>query len=154
MTLLPTPSPFHMGNNETPEGWRERRADVQARTGTQHGPALPVVARSIQEGDPLVAGDYAPRPAQPGAAADFGPYTTAVRRWEAVIDRPAPPPTITVNDSPRLNPDFVEWMMGLPPGHVTASGCSRTAALKMLGNGVVPQQALLALQLLDPREEP
>ncbi len=36
--------------------------------------------------------------------------------------------------------------MGLPAGHVTAvPGLSRTAQLKALGNGVVPQQATTAL---------
>lgn len=45
----------------------------------------------------------------------------------------------------RLNPQFVEYMMGLPEGWVTDAGLSRTQQLKMLGNGVVPQQALFAL---------
>lgn len=36
--------------------------------------------------------------------------------------------------------------MGLPPGWVTAvPELPRTQQLKILGNGVVPQQALLAL---------
>lgn len=36
--------------------------------------------------------------------------------------------------------------MGFPEGWV--AGVSRTQALKMLGNAVVPQQAMLALELL------
>jgi DNA (cytosine-5)-methyltransferase 1 len=48
-----------------------------------------------------------------------------------------------------LAPNFVEWLMGLPAGWVTeVPGLSRVAQLKALGNGVVPQQAALALQLL------
>jgi len=43
---------------------------------------------------------------------------------------------------------FVEWMMGLDPGHVTGHGLRPAQELKMLGNGVVPQQAELALRLL------
>jgi DNA (cytosine-5)-methyltransferase 1 len=39
-------------------------------------------------------------------------------------------------------------MMGLPSGHVTGHGLSAAQELKMLGNGVVPQQAALALRLL------
>jgi len=40
-------------------------------------------------------------------------------------------------------------MMGLPAGWVTAvPGLPRNAQLKALGNGVVPQQAALALRLL------
>lgn len=39
--------------------------------------------------------------------------------------------------------------MGLPDGWVTAvPGLSRNAQLKALGNGVVPQQAALALAML------
>ena len=49
---------------------------------------------------------------------------------------------------PQLNPVFVEWMMGLDEGWVTGHGLSRSQELKMLGNGVVPQQARLALSLL------
>jgi DNA (cytosine-5)-methyltransferase 1 len=49
----------------------------------------------------------------------------------------------------RLNPRFVEFLMGLPEGWVTdVPGLSRNAQLKALGNGVVPQQAALALRLL------
>ncbi|MFI1184750.1 hypothetical protein [Streptomyces californicus] len=45
--------------------------------------------------------------------------------------------------------------MGLPSGHVTAvPGLSRTAQLKALGNGVVPQQATAALRLLLDRCAP
>ena len=36
---------------------------------------------------------------------------------------------------------FVEWLMGLPEGHVTGVKISRNDMLKALGNGVVPQQA-------------
>lgn len=41
-------------------------------------------------------------------------------------------------------------MMGLPGGHVTDPqiGLTRAQQLKALGNGVVPQQAALALRML------
>ena len=48
----------------------------------------------------------------------------------------------------RLNAKFVEYMMGLPDGWVTDVGLSRSQQLKILGNGVVPQQAEYALELL------
>jgi DNA (cytosine-5)-methyltransferase 1 len=49
----------------------------------------------------------------------------------------------------RLSPAFVEWMMGLPAGWVTAvPGITRNDALRLLGNGVVPQQAAAALAAL------
>jgi DNA (cytosine-5)-methyltransferase 1 len=49
----------------------------------------------------------------------------------------------------RLSPRFVEWMMGLDDGWVTAvPGLTRNDQLKALGNGVVPQQAAAALSTL------
>ena len=81
---------------------------------------------------------------------DFGPYAAAIARWEQVLGRTAPPPTEPgQNGRPRLSPRFVEFMMGLPDGWVTGVDIPRSAQLKALGNGVVPQQAALALALLD-----
>jgi DNA (cytosine-5)-methyltransferase 1 len=51
-------------------------------------------------------------------------------------------------DQGKLNAKFVEYMMGLPVGWVTDLDLSRSQQLKMLGNGVVPQQAYYALELL------
>ena len=48
----------------------------------------------------------------------------------------------------KLNAAFVEYMMGLPSGWVTNIDISRAQQLKILGNGVVPQQAEYALELL------
>ena len=48
----------------------------------------------------------------------------------------------------KLNAEFVEYMMGLPLGWVTDCGLSRAQQLKILGNGVVPQQAHYALERL------
>lgn len=76
----------------------------------------------------------------------WGKYEPAIRRWERTLGRPAPSAT---DDRDRLSPAFVEWLMGLPEGHVTSvPSLSRTAQLKALGNGVVPQQAEAALRLL------
>ena len=55
-------------------------------------------------------------------------------------------PNALVND--KLNAKFVEYMMGLPGGWVTDLDLSRSQQLKMLGNGVIPQQAYYALELL------
>lgn len=86
----------------------------------------------------------------PGRVLDWGAYTDAVHRWETILGRPAPWPTEPgANGQPRLTPTFVEWMQGLPAGYVTnVPGISRDAQLKALGNGVVPQQAIAALQIL------
>ena len=70
----------------------------------------------------------------------FGAYEPAIRRWEQRLGRVAPPPT----DEKGVSTWFVEWMMGLPSGWVCDMGLSRTQELKMLGNGVVPQQAAAA----------
>jgi DNA (cytosine-5)-methyltransferase 1 len=82
-------------------------------------------------------------------------YAPAIARWERVVGRSAPQPALAEpgrTGRPRLSPRFVEWMMGLPDGWVThpAIGISRNDQLKALGNGVVPQQAALALGHLLP----
>ena len=56
---------------------------------------------------------------------------------------PAPMP---VDEKSRLAPAFVEWMQGFPAGWT--DGMSRTQALKALGNAVVHQQAIHALEVL------
>lgn len=68
-------------------------------------------------------------------------------------------PTATKGDgrdgSHRLSAEFVEWMQGLPLGHVTnpVIGLTRNEQLKALGNGVVPAQAALAIHVLLARKE-
>jgi len=84
----------------------------------------------------------------------WGKYAPAIARWEAVLERAAPAPTVERNDKRRLNPQFVEWMMGLPDGWVTGHGLSAAKELKMLGNGVVPQQAHAAITQLMQRATP
>lgn len=76
---------------------------------------------------------------------DWAAYTDAIRLWEAVTGRPAPTP---VDRSGQLNVRLVEWMMGLADGWVT-DVVDRRAALKLLGNGVVPLQAETALEALE-----
>jgi len=85
----------------------------------------------------------------PTATGEWGKYEPAIRRWEAMT-RPAPPPSEPKDDGggARLSPRFVEWMMGLPDGWVTDVDITRSHQLKALGNGVVPQQAYVALTVL------
>lgn len=76
----------------------------------------------------------------------WGRYEAAIRRWEAIVSRPAPRPTERgARGQPRLAPTFSEWLMGLPAGFVTDLGLPYGAQHRVLGNGVVPQQAQAAL---------
>lgn len=88
----------------------------------------------------------------PGGVVDWGEYGPAVAAWERTF-RPAPSPVFPGRDGqPRLSPEFTEWMMGLPAGHVTGvPGLTRPEQHHAVGNGVCPQQAELALHhLVDP----
>jgi hypothetical protein len=80
----------------------------------------------------------------------WGKFEAAIRRWETVTGRKAPAPTKPdgKDGSHRLSSAFTEWMMGLPEGWITDVGLSRVDELKACGNGVVPQQAELALRIL------
>lgn len=80
----------------------------------------------------------------------YGRWTAPIRRWER-LTRSAPNPTApNRNGRPQLNPEFAEWVMGLPAYWVTdpVIGLTRAEQLKILGNGVVPQQAIAAYQYL------
>lgn len=80
----------------------------------------------------------------------FDRFEPVVKRWEQVTGMEAPAPTKPdgKDGAHRLSSQFTEWMMGLRPGWVTGHGLSRKDELKACGNGVVPQQAELALRLL------
>tara|TARA_R110002051_G_scaffold78691_1_gene142307 strand:- start:2889 stop:3803 length:915 start_codon:yes stop_codon:yes gene_type:complete len=83
-------------------------------------------------------------PPQLHSSTNWGEWEPAIRRWETIRRVEAPPPVI----DGKLNQWFVEWMMGLPTGWVCDVIEHRTPALKMLGNGVCPQQGALAYRLL------
>lgn len=77
----------------------------------------------------------------------WGVYDSAVLWWEMRF-RPAPCAVEpNARGNPQLSARFDEWLMGLPDGWVTEV-VPRKAALKLLGNGVIPQQAMLALEYL------
>lgn len=137
--LLPTPSAGNFNDGEDLASWEARRQRNLAKgvNGNGQGTPLPVAVQQL------------------AGAVDWGPYEGAIRRWEAVTGRPAPRPTAPGKTAERLNPALPEWMMGLPAGWITeVPGLSRNAQLKIAGNGVVPQQAELALRLLLARTFP
>ncbi|MCD9904564.1 hypothetical protein LUR56_39820 [Streptomyces sp. MT29] len=108
--------------------YTEATADAPAGAAVEDGllpVPVPVPAR----------GACRPRPPGPGEAR-WGRYAPAVARWERALGRAAPAAT---DARGRLSAAFVEWMMGLAPGWITAvPGLTRAAQLKALGNGVVP----------------
>lgn len=122
-----------------------QRSDVS--TWGDYGPAGPPADTEINEQrEPIDRGQVRAEPWD----GTWGDYQPAITQWEHVTGRAAPAPTTTgTTGRAVLNPPFVEWMMGLPAGWVTdVPGISRAQQLKILGNGVVPQQARHALDLL------
>ena len=138
------------------DGQRPARTPHRQEPGEQR-PGEPDDALFVMSPETALAGG--PREADAGSgegACDgcgaWGPYAPAIHRWEVCLGRLAPPPTELNKDGRhRLSPLAVEFMMGLPDGWVTDTGIPRNAQLKALGNGVVPQQAALALSMLLPR---
>ena len=118
-----------------------------------------VSERELREGNPKVRLEtsVALLPAAKASDADFGPYAPAIERWERATGRPAPDPAkpSPKTGKPQLSAEFVEWMMGLPHGWFTSPeiGLTRVQALKIGGNGVVPQQAEFAIRGLMGRIE-
>lgn len=89
--------------------------------------------------------------------ADWGKYAAAVERHARMLGMAPPSPTQpNTKGNPELAPAFVEWMMCLEPGRVTDPALwthlsprkAREVQLRMLGNGVVPPQALAAYRQL------
>lgn len=80
----------------------------------------------------------------------WGKYAAAIHRWEQIVGTAPAPTEPNKNGNPRLSAAFSEWMMGWPAGWVTdpAIGISRNDQLRIVGNGVCPQQAVAALRFL------
>lgn len=130
---LPTP--------QAGDGNGGKTSHPDQRRANNHALNLPEVAKhELQEDDMTEPAVPAPR---------WGKYEAAIRRWEG-ITRPAPNPTEpNTKGNPRLAAAFSEWMMGFPSGHITEiDGITRSNQLKIIGNGVVPQQAASALRQL------
>lgn len=125
-------------------GGRQDSPDV-GRVDGPHAGEAPQRQRARQE-----LGDRGP--AAGGVA--WGDIEPAIRRWERLTRLAPLPVEAGTRGQPRLAARFVEWMMGLPDGWVTdVPGVVRNAQMRILSNGVVPQQAAsgiwAALELLD-----
>ena len=71
-------------------------------------------------------------------------YLPAIQHWETVTSSNAPAAVEpNRNGEQRITIEFVTWMMGWPEDWLTGS---RVTQLMLLGNGVVPQQAALAIE--------
>lgn len=136
MYMLPTPTARDgSGRGErTREFWDSRRI---RRQGIPLGAAvtlLPMIDR---------------RPSRNHHRLYWQRFHEAIRRQESIYG-PAPRPAEPNGTGKRyrISPEFVEWLMCVPAGHVTSKlGWQR--AITALGNGVCPPQAGLAYRMLD-----
>lgn len=136
LRLLPSPSAGNFNDGEALGSWLARRDRNRAKgiNGNGMGTPLSIAVRLADESWVTEEG------------VDYGP---AIRRWEAVLGRPAPMPTEPGDrGNRRLSPVFVEWFMGCDEGWVTDLGLKRNQQLKILGNGVVTRQAIEAYRRL------
>ena len=174
--LFPTPTVVDLGNNKTIDEWEAWTDEQRAKhgNGNGHGASLSIEAQKLlptpntMDMLPARTGEALERTRKRGDmsrttlttisnlreavvhSTSWGKFEPAIRQWETITGNPAPPPTIPdgKDGQHRLNPQFAEWMMGLQPGHITDCDITRNEQLKACGNGVVPQQATLALTQL------
>lgn len=120
---LPTPAAGNPNDGEDPDQWLARHEYHATRTDQE----------PTRSGLPLSI----------ATQINWEQFLSAVVRQERAFNRIAPDRRV----GGRLSPVFVEWMMGLTEGRVTAPeiGLTRAQQLKTLGNGVVPQQAARAI---------
>lgn len=153
--VLPTPSAVSYGNNRGGGMGRvgpvryslEQLSRIAPPVG--FGPLLPTPrATDGTKGEPNQrgsSGDLAmPSAVQPQ---NFGRYAWAVERWTDRWAAPPLPTEIGPKGGIRMASAFPEWMMGLPEGWVTDL-LPRSDALRLIGNGVFPRQAVSALRHL------
>jgi len=158
--LLPTPVVNDMGANKTVEAWDEWTAATKAKHKNGNGHGASLVDNLLGTPRTSSANGSTEKQRNDGASkgrledqvllTNWGKFEPAIRRWEILLGRPAPAPTKPdgKEGAHRLSSAFTEWMMGLPKGWITDTGLTRAEELKACGNGVVPQQAELALRML------
>lgn len=154
METLPTPTTRDWKDSQAPH---KRDGVVQTDTvaravfnsGEIELSGTPRATASESSASQVAAGATKGRIEDQVLTTNWGKFEPAIRRWEQHT-RPAPAPTKPdgKDGNHRLSSLFTEWMMGLPDGWVTGHGLKRNDELKMCGNGVVPQQAELALRYL------
>lgn len=79
-------------------------------------------------------------------------WAGSISHWESILGRKAPLAVEKWRDNkkPRITIEFLEWMMGLPKGLVSDPDIkiAHSHKKKIIGNGVCPQQAIIALKYL------
>ena len=159
--LLPTPAVNDMGAGKTVEAWDDWTARAKATHGNGNGHGASQHIESLRSDK---WGQYAPAIARweavlgRPAPAPTEVSTKSRERCPVHGDPQEVRPGEELRDmregldahevscacKRRLSPEFVSWMMGLPAGWVTDLGLTRNEELKILGNGVVRQQAAAA----------
>lgn len=78
----------------------------------------------------------------------WGEYSPSIERWERILGRPSPAPTVlSAKGKHRLSHYFTEFMQGLPLGWICDTpGVTPNESIRAAGNGVVTQQATAALR--------
>lgn len=142
---LPYPTRVGLDTRRGDPGSGESETGNDRSVASDHRFRIPRIAWLTEQerrlGDPVVADRDAVR--------RWGRYADAITRWEHITGRQAPSPALLTKDAgPRPTPKFVEWLMGLPTGWVTAEahGLTRNQQITVLGNGVLALQARTALE--------
>lgn len=165
LKLLPTPDAYQgsRGGSQDPEKRRAGGHTVSLADVVEKGSELLPTPRSSRDASSTeIAYALGAKRSDEGRTqgevvftndVSWGKYEAAIARHAAQLGRPPAAPTQeNARGNPELAPAFVEWMMCLPAGWVTEAPLAegrtprgvREAVLKMLGNGVVPPQALAA----------
>ncbi|KOU50541.1 hypothetical protein ADK55_18515 [Streptomyces sp. WM4235] len=159
--LLPTPSAGNFNDGEALESWMARRDRLKAKgvNGNGMGTPLSIAVQLLPtpkasdgpNGGPNqrdTKGNYylpgiAVRLDRDWVTVDGVDYGPAIRRWEAILGRPAPEPTEPgQRGNRRITARFVEWVMGADAGWITDLDIPRAQQIKIGGNGVVTRQAV------------
>ncbi|MCX2948954.1 DNA cytosine methyltransferase [Lentzea sp. NEAU-D7] len=127
---------------------RPRSSGESARHRQRHACSASASATRLHAQVDAVIRDNSSR-TPPPSHTNWRAFSHVVTRWENVTGRAVPHPTVPgVHGGPVLSPAFVEHLMGLPAGWLTDVPLLRVDQLRILGNGVVPHQAALAVSVL------
>jgi hypothetical protein len=129
----PTPDANVMNDWESPESFHARRKMLKVEYRNGNGAGTPLAVASVQW--PTQGANDHKGSAQPGQRRDqldeAAEQTHADLSHQHQMNAHAGPPSSpsAQTSRPRLNPDFVDWLMGLPPGW-TACAALGTASCR------------------------